>query len=74
VTLIAEVTASALVPTCMPERVTFNCSGKEQQMDAIETVTEVETELPAPRIEDLEDEWTALGCGCQTDWPGTEGC
>ncbi len=27
-------------------------------------------ELPAPRIEQLEEEWTALGCGCQTDWSG----
>lgn len=31
---------------------------------------EVVTELPAPRIEQLEEEWTALGCGCQTDWSG----
>ena len=35
------------------------------------TVKEVEqSELPEPRIEELEEEWTALGCGCQTDWSG----
>lgn len=34
------------------------------------SIAEVKTELPAPRIEQLEEEWTALGCGCQTDWSG----
>ena len=35
------------------------------------TVKDVEqAELPEPRIEELEEEWTALGCGCQTDWSG----
>lgn len=25
-------------------------------------------ELPPPRIEQIEEEWAALGCGCDTDW------
>lgn len=29
----------------------------------------VPQELPPPQI---EEEWTALGCGCQTDWTAGE--
>lgn len=27
---------------------------------------------PPPQIEQIEEEWTALGCGCQTDWTAGE--
>lgn len=32
----------------------------------------VPQELPPPQIEQIEEEWTALGCGCQTDWTAGE--
>jgi hypothetical protein len=34
--------------------------------------TAVTQELPSPQIEQIEEEWTALGCGCQTDWTAGE--
>lgn len=39
-------------------------------MNETTDVAAADQELPAPRIEQLEEEWTALGCGCQTDWSG----
>ena len=34
-----------------------------------EVVAEPEMkQLPEPRIEELEEEWSALGCGCACDW------
>lgn len=26
--------------------------------------------LPEPKIEEIEEEWASLGCGCETTWPG----
>lgn len=26
--------------------------------------------LPAPQIEEIEEEWAVLGCGCECTWSG----
>lgn len=33
-----------------------------------ETQTEPTEELPAPRIEEIEEEWASLGCECDADF------